>query len=83
MLWAPARAQEAPVSPDLLNGHWNARWISCPGVPLRAYGVYHFRKTLELADKPEHFIIHVSADNSYILYVNGTEIGRGPARSSL
>jgi hypothetical protein len=52
-------------------------------VPLRAYGVYHFRKTLQLADKPEHFIIHVSADNRYILYVNGAEIGRGPARSSL
>jgi hypothetical protein len=83
MTWATARAQEVPVNPDLLNGHWNARWISCPGVPLRAYGVYHFRKTLQLADKPEHFIIHVSADNRYILYVNGTEIGRGPARSSL
>jgi hypothetical protein len=83
MIWATARAQEVPVNPDLLNGHWNARWISCPGVPLRAYGVYHFRKTLQLADKPEHFIIHVSADNRYILYVNGTEIGRGPARSSL
>ena len=78
-----ARGQEAAVNPVLLNGSWNAHWISCPGVPLRAYGVYHFRKTLELQEKPAHFIVHVSADNRYILYVNGEEIGKGPARSSL
>jgi len=83
MVWAPARAQEVAVNPALLHGSWNAHWISCPGVPLRAYGVYHFRKTLELKEKPGHFIVHVSADNRYILYVNGTEVGRGPARSSL
>lgn len=83
LLLMPARAQNIPVNPDLLNSSWNAQWISCPGVPLRAYGVYHFRKTLELPEKPAHFIIHVSADNRYILYVNGEEIGRGPARSSL
>ena len=76
-------AQDIPINPKLLQGQWNAHWISCPGVPAKAYGVYHFRKALDLAVQPSQFIIHVSADNRYVLYVNGTEVGRGPARSSL
>ncbi|MEO8819979.1 MAG: alpha-L-rhamnosidase N-terminal domain-containing protein [Ginsengibacter sp.] len=75
--------QDLPINPKLLKGGWNAHWITCPDVPAKAYGVYHFRKTFELNDAPAQFIIHVSADNRYVLYVNGTEVGRGPARSSL
>src|SRR5690242_8825753 len=78
-----AKAQNLPISQKLLDGNWNARWISCPGIVEKAYGVYHFRKTFNLADEPSQFIIHVSADNRYVLYVNGAEVGRGPARSSL
>lgn len=76
-------AQELPINQKLLMGDWSAHWISCPGVVEKAYGVYHFRKTIDLANAPSQFIIHVSADNRYVLYVNGTEVGRGPARSSL
>src|SRR6185437_12812872 len=76
-------AQDLPINPKLLQGDWSAHWVTCPRVPAKAYGVYHFRKTFELNDAPSQFIIHVSADNRYVLYVNGTEIGRGPARSSL
>ncbi len=54
-----------------------------PGVVEKAYGIYHFRKTFDLPEDPNQFIIHVSADNRYVLFVNGTEVGRGPARSSL
>jgi len=75
--------QELPINPKLLKGQWSAHWISCPGVPAKAYGIYHFRKSMEVPVQPSQFIIHVSADNRYVLYVNGTEIGRGPARSSL
>jgi len=75
--------QNFPVNPKLMQGDWSAHWVSCPGVSAKAYGVYHFRKTFELNDAPSQFIIHVSADNRYVLYVNGTEVGRGPARSSL
>jgi hypothetical protein len=78
-----ANTQNLPVNAKLLNGDWSAQWISCPGVVEKAYGVYHFRKTFDLADASSQFIIHVSADNRYVLYVNGTEVGRGPARSSL
>lgn len=78
-----ASAQEVTVNPRWLQGGWNARWITCPEVPARAYGVYHFRKTFQLVDRPAHFIIHVSADNRYQLYVNGVSVGRGPARGNL
>jgi hypothetical protein len=75
-------SQQNDISQRLLHGGWNAHWISCPGVAEKAYGVYHFRKAINLAKVPSKFIIHVSADNRYQLFVNGTQVGRGPARSS-
>ncbi|WP_344981462.1 alpha-L-rhamnosidase C-terminal domain-containing protein [Compostibacter hankyongensis] len=80
---SPAFPQDVQISPSLLSGQWNAHWISCPGIAPRDYGVYHFRKTLLLPAKPGHFTVHVSADNRYRLYVNGTPVGRGPARGDL
>lgn len=77
-----SRAQQIPINPELLRGSWNARWITCPDIQGKAYGVYHFRKPFSLDAVPEHFIVHVSADNRYHLYVNGKPVGRGPARSS-
>ncbi len=47
------------------------------------YGVYHFRRTIELPAKPERFLIHVSADNRYRLFVNGRAAAWGPARGDL
>ena len=75
-------SQQNNISQHLLHGGWNAHWISCPGVSAKAYGVYHFRKKIDLPKVPSKFIIHVSADNRYQLFVNGNLIGRGPARSS-
>ncbi|MEA2063297.1 MAG: alpha-L-rhamnosidase C-terminal domain-containing protein, partial [Gemmatimonadota bacterium] len=62
---------------------WEASWISCPDRDGTSYGVFHFRKTFRLEEKPEEFIIHVSADNRYKLYVNGAESADGPARGDL
>lgn len=78
-----ANAQAVNVNPKLLQGSWSAQWINYPQVSSRAYGVYHFRKEINLNTIPSKFIVHVSADNRYILYVNGQFVGRGPARSSL
>lgn len=67
------------------NRPWNAWWIALNN-PLdrgTSYGVYYFRKTITLTDKPSRFIIHVSADNHYKLYVNGKLASIGPARGSL
>src|SRR5688572_20300703 len=65
------------------KGNWNASWITCPGAPQRDYGVYHFRKTIDLTTKPSRFIIHVTADNRYRLFVNGNPVSSGPARGDL
>jgi len=61
-------------------GFLSANWIVPPDVPGHAYGVFHFRKTLMLTEVPSQFTVHVTADNRYRLFVNGREVGLGPAR---
>ena len=51
-----------------------------PGAPGTEYGVYRFRRVLELAAQPERFVIHVSGDNRYQLFLNGHRVAWGPAR---
>ncbi|CCH51631.1 alpha-L-rhamnosidase [Fibrisoma limi BUZ 3] len=63
------------------NAYWTARWLMHPTTPARQYGVYHFRKAIDLKQKPAHFVVHVSADNRYRLFVNGRSVALGPARS--
>jgi len=77
-------AQELPpVNPALLKAPWKSSWIAAPQAAQRDYGVYHFRKTLELVNQPEHYMIHISADNRYRLWVNGKPVCSGPARGDL
>ncbi len=73
--------QQAHINPELFQRAWAAHWISVPHAPDNAYGVYHFRKSFDLANRPEHFYVHVSADNRYKLFVNGKLVSLGPARS--
>src|SRR5471030_2801903 len=68
------------IDKTLLTHPWNAYWIAPANESGREYGVYYFRKSMDLAAKPSSFIIHVSADNRYKLYVNGTLVSLGPAR---
>ena len=82
-------AYDARINPELLdvwaqkkdysNGRWSAQWITSPEAD-GAYGVYFFRKDLTLSEKPAEFIVHVSADNRYKLYVNGEQVAHGPAK---
>jgi hypothetical protein len=82
------------MNPGLLQRPWNAQWITGPGGPLnqwsayndpslKAYAVYKFRKKITLAEKPASFVVHVSGDNRYKLYVNGQLVSLGPARGDL
>jgi len=59
---------------------WNAQWIAPKNDNGTEYGVYHFRKNIDLKVKPTSFNIQVSADNRYKLYVNGKIVSMGPAR---
>ncbi|QJB30859.1 alpha-L-rhamnosidase [Chitinophaga oryzae] len=74
---------QLPPNPALLQNRWTASWISCPGIAQRAYGIYHFRKTVSLAAKPSKFIVHLTADNRYRFFVNGQAVCSGPARGDL
>ena len=56
---------------------------NCSQCTTKNYGVYHFRKTFSLNDKPASFVVHVSADNRYKLFVNGVMVSLGPARADL
>ena len=71
------------INEELLARAWSAQWIAHPKVSLQEYSVQHFRNTFSLEDVPEEFVIHVSADNRYQLFVNGELLGRGPARGDL
>jgi len=62
---------------------WTARWITHPTAPLREPLVLHFRKSLELAARPAKYVVHVSADNRFVLFVNGHRVEDGPARGDL
>ncbi|GAA4808812.1 hypothetical protein GCM10023231_42620 [Olivibacter ginsenosidimutans] len=59
---------------------WNAGWVAAPNDDGQHYGVYYFRKRIDLSTKPKTFLVHVSADNRFKLYVNGTLVALGPAR---
>ena len=71
------------IAPAILQKQWPASWITVPDAPTNAYGVYLFRKTLDLSSKPATFVIHISADNRYKLFVNEKLVSLGPARGDL
>lgn len=64
---------------------WGAYWIGVPNENAREYGVRLFRKkfALSAADLGGNFLVHVSADERYKLYVNGREVSDGPSRGDL
>jgi len=68
--------------PTVASGQasWNASWIAAPGDDGMQYGVYYFRKGIHLPSKPTSFLVHVSADNRFKLFVNEQLVALGPAR---
>ena len=56
-----------------------ASWIAVPDEPAEDYGLYCFRKKINLQEKPSVFIVHVSGDNRYKLLVNEKLVSVGPA----
>lgn len=64
----------------ILTKPWNAYWIAVPNEPAKDYGVYFFRKNIDFSTNPDSFIVHISADNRYKLFVNGKMVSHGPAR---
>jgi alpha-L-rhamnosidase len=72
-----------PDRPDPAHSTWHAAWVTHPAAPSREPVVLHFRRSLELAAVPASYQVRVSADNRFILFVNGRRVGDGPARGDL
>ena len=72
-----------PETMDLVHQAWHASWIRHPEGPRREFGVFHFRKNFTLDSAPQRFVIRVSGDNRYELFVNGRRVLAGPARRNL
>lgn len=82
LLGQPAsQVSSEKVNPWLLSNFWKAKWITHPTESLLDYGVFHFRKEFDVNTPPKEFIIHISADNRYRLFVNGRAVCFGPART--
>ncbi len=84
VLVLPARSftQSATVV-DPSQRAWHASWVTHPTAPLREPLVLHFRRFVTFASAPANYIVRVSADNRFVLYVNGRRAGDGPARGDL
>ena len=78
-----ASAAELPCPDEGPRAQWSAEWISHPTASLRDSAVFHFRKVIHVAVVPRTFVVHASADNRFILFVNGRRAGEGPSRGDL
>ncbi len=66
-----------------INKQWRATWISNPDISGNEHAVILFRKNFELSVVPGQFIISISADNKYTLFVNGQKVCFGPQLSDI
>jgi hypothetical protein len=82
-LAAAALAAQTSSAGDPPSREWKAQWVTHPTAPLRDPLVLHFRRFLTLGQVPASYPVRISADNRFILYVNGTRVGDGPARGDL
>jgi alpha-L-rhamnosidase len=75
-------ATTQPSTPQVFAGAPAASWIFPPQAGSES-GVFYFRRVFELETQPSRFVVHVSADNRYRLFVNGEPVSSGPQRSDL
>jgi len=73
-LSAPASAQQGTAQ----------GWIShAAATPEAVPVVLHFRRTVNLGQKPTRYPVSVTADNRYVLYVNGRRAASGPSTGDI
>ncbi|HWV12320.1 MAG TPA: alpha-L-rhamnosidase C-terminal domain-containing protein, partial [Sphingobium sp.] len=59
-------------------------WIShAEAGPTARPIVLHFRRTLDLTSKPRDYKVRVTADNRFILFVNGARVASGPSTGDI
>src|SRR5690625_5187155 len=62
--------------------HWQAKWIAPPGIDAQPNVCFRVRKKWGITSLPPSSFLHIAAESRYRLYVNGREIGLGPARGT-
>lgn len=62
---------------------WKAVWVTHPDISGTEYAAILFKNVFQLNVRPERFIISLSADNKYVLYVNGHRVVHGPQVSDI
>jgi alpha-L-rhamnosidase len=82
-IYPASNIAQSASQPDPPHRIWHASWVTHPTAPLREPLVLHFRRFVSLAATPSSYIVRVSADNRFVLYVNGQRVGDGPARGDL
>jgi hypothetical protein len=58
-------------------------WITHPEARRHEPVVLHFRRALELGEVPASLPVEVTADNRFVLFVNGRRIASGPSAGTL
>ena len=78
-------AQNIKIADEVLSHEWNSKWIThTEGLySLKTSGLFLFRKNIVVQSLPKEYIVHISADNRYKLFVNGNYVGTGPAVSDI
>jgi hypothetical protein len=64
------------------NPYRHGKWIAPQGSENIRNFYFRARTQFELSEIPEESVLHICAESYYLLYVNGVEIGRGPARGT-
>jgi alpha-L-rhamnosidase len=62
-------------------GHWVGRFIWTGGDPHPFHFHLMARRNFNLEAAPRVAVVHITAEDRYLLYANGAYRGRGPARS--
>ena len=66
-----------------LKHAWTSQWITHPTESTLDARKFLFRRTFTLDSVPEKFIIYISADNRYRLYINGEYRVSGPSTGDI
>lgn len=66
-----------------LTARAEPQWISYPSLKAKEQVVLHFRREINIDNLAKSYPIDISADNRYVLYVNGQRVAEGPSRSDL
>jgi alpha-L-rhamnosidase len=84
VLQSQAQAPDLNVpNPQYVVQNWKARWITHPDLSGAEHAVVLFRRQFALPTKPSRFVVNVTADNHYTLYVNGQRVCFGPQLSDV